>query len=505
MTITIGVLQQVSDQTNVVVASVLVNSDQILPNPLSTLVQPVYFNQIYATLQIDPNQYQIGQVTLAQVPVPFQGIYTYQFAVRFVLIGTPVTSQQFVGPVGPPGIAGKAGMAGAVGPEGPAGPTGPQGPQGFTGATGPFGGPPGPTGDRGPTGPFGATGVRGAPGIPGFTGAPGPTGQIGPRGATGIQGVTGPMGNIGLQGPTGPRGATGPQGILGPLGPTGSIGPTGSLGPTGPIGPELSTITAPDGFTNYWWKLDEPDNSSTLFNSGMIGPAGNLSVHGTVIFGGTQPTVGNSSTRTGRAGIFNGAVDFFQDTVAVGSTARGQTTGSPTLLPTTMSVHGWLRLHSLSNTGVASRIFSIWWDSAGNTPSSAPDAIALVIANNTANMFAQANVGGGGGSNKTTITLVDDPIPLLQWCHVGITYSGDGIFAPGHGTINIYLNGNRVLTDSSWYGSIDLTGGPAGDFSIGGTPFPFSGITGEFDDWRAETTLRSDAYMLALYKAGKPC
>jgi hypothetical protein len=176
MTITIGVLQQISDQSNVIVASVLVNSDQILANPLATLVQPVYFNQIYQTLNITPQQYAIGQVSLVQVPVPFQGLYTYQFAIRFVQIGTLVTTQQFIGPQGPPGIMGEPGAPGAIGPEGPPGPTGPIGPQGVTGVTGPFGGPPGATGVQGPTGPQGATGVRGAPGLPGFTGAQGITG-----------------------------------------------------------------------------------------------------------------------------------------------------------------------------------------------------------------------------------------------------------------------------------------------------------------------------------------
>jgi len=237
----------------------------------------------------------------------------------------------------------------------------------------------------------------------------------------------------------------------------------------------------------------------------MIGPVGNLSTHGTVIFGGTQPIIGNSSIRTGRSGLFSNAVDFFQDTVAAGPQVYAKTTGAPSLIATTMSIHGWLRLHEIVSGVPASHIFSIWWNSTGNTPGSAPDAIALMIAPSTANMFAQANVGGGGGSNKTTITLVDDPIPLLQWCHVGITYSGDGVFAPNHGTINIYLNGNRVLTDTTWYGSIDLTGGPASSFSLGGTPVFFAGTTGEYDDWRAETTVRSDSYMRALYQSGKPC
>ena len=230
MAITIGVLQQVSGQSNVVAASVLLNSDQILANPIATLVQPVYFNQIYQQLQINSNHYQIGQLSLGQVPVPFEGLYSYQFAIRFVLIGTPVTTQQYVGPVGPPGIAGRGGVAGAVGPGGPPGPTGPAGP---LGPTGPFGGPPGPVGPQGVTGPFGATGIRGAPG---------------PTGARGIDGVTGPLGP---QGNSGLPGEVGPQGNAGPVGPQGVTGPTGPFGPTGPAGTSFTnTLVATHFFQN---------------------------------------------------------------------------------------------------------------------------------------------------------------------------------------------------------------------------------------------------------------
>ncbi len=241
MAITVGVLKQISDQTNVVSASVLLNSDQPLANPLETLLQPVFFNQIYQQLQINPNQYQIGQLSLTQTPTSFLGTISYQFAIRFVLIGTPVTSQQFVGPQGPPGTPGKGGVPGTAGPAGPPGPTGPVGP---LGPTGPFGGPQGSTGVPGATGPQGATGVRGAPGTAGLTGATGPQGATGPaligptgvRGATGVQGPPG-AGATGPTGPIGPQGVTGSIGPIGTTGPLGATGPKGATGPTGPVGP----------------------------------------------------------------------------------------------------------------------------------------------------------------------------------------------------------------------------------------------------------------------------
>jgi hypothetical protein len=297
MTITIGVLRQVSDQANVVSASVLLNSDQILANPISVLVQPVYFNQIYAQLQIDPTQYQIGQLTLAQVPVPFQGLYTYQFAVRFVQNGTAVTSQQFVGPQGPPGIPGKAGAPGMIGSEGPPGPTGPQGPQGVTGATGPFGGPPGPTGIQGPTGPQGATGVRGAPGLPGFTGPQGVTGATGPKGATGPQGQQGIQGIQGIQGLPG---VTGPQGATGPVGPQGIQGNTGLQGPTGPAGPNgnllqtfFFTGTGGNFYLSYGSSADIPNLSFTYgsFNGSTTG----VVIYGIVYVAKTSGTNGSGA------------------------------------------------------------------------------------------------------------------------------------------------------------------------------------------------------------------
>ncbi len=222
MATTLGVQRLASDQAGVVVATILLNSEQILPNPLAALTDPVVFRQVYADLGIDPSTHDIGQLSIQPVQVPFSGIYTYSFSVRFYPKGTFSSSPQYVGPPGVPGSPGKAGGQGPPGFAGPAGPTGPKGSTGPPGPTGAYGGPPGPTGAVGTTGPRGATGPQGVPG---------------PQGATGPYGFTGPQGAVGPTGLQGIQGVFGSPGPTGPLGPTGPFGPTGPLGPTGPQGP----------------------------------------------------------------------------------------------------------------------------------------------------------------------------------------------------------------------------------------------------------------------------
>lgn len=223
MTFTVGVEKLPSDASNVVAAYVLLNTDVILPNPLTAINDTKVFAQVYSSLGLDPKSWFLSQITLSEVTQPYTALYAYSFAIRLVQVGTrdPLLLQ-FMGPVGPQGQVGKKGNQGDQGPRGPTGPAG---------ATGPYGGPPGSTGA---TGPGGGTG---------------PAGQTGPRGFQGSPGTTGPAGG---QGPTGPFGPPGPQGPAGPTGPTGARGPTGagvrgSPGPTGPRGPTGAPGTAATG------------------------------------------------------------------------------------------------------------------------------------------------------------------------------------------------------------------------------------------------------------------
>jgi len=231
MTYTVGVEKLPSDASNVVVAYVLLNTDQILPNPLTEMNRPEVFSQVYSTLGLDPRLWFLSQVTLSEVTQPFTALYAYSFGIRLVQVGTrdPLLLQ-FMGPVGPIGPGGKQGGQGDRGPQGPTGPAG---------ATGPFGGPPGPTG---PAGAAGATGIPGSTGPRGFQGSPGPTGPGGPQGPTGPLGIQGPQGPQGPTGPVGPLGPTG-AGVPGPTGPRGGVGTAGPPGPTGAQG-----VAGPRGF-----------------------------------------------------------------------------------------------------------------------------------------------------------------------------------------------------------------------------------------------------------------
>lgn len=128
MTTTVGVERLTSDASNVINAYVLLQTDEILPNPVTRLNDPGTFSQIFQTLGVTANTWFISQLTLAQVGVPQVGLYAYQFNIRLVKVGTkdPQTTQ-FLGPLGPQGPSGPRGGIGPAGPAGPAGPIGPTG------------------------------------------------------------------------------------------------------------------------------------------------------------------------------------------------------------------------------------------------------------------------------------------------------------------------------------------------------------------------------------------
>ncbi len=69
----------------------------------------------------------------------------------------------------------------------------------------------------------------------------------------------------------------------------------------------------------------------------------------------------------------------------------------------------------------------------------------------------------------------------------------------------MYLNGYRILTDSSHFqGYIDYTGN--GPWALGGTTAAgYCGFQGAMDDWRIENITRSDSYIQNVYQSGKPC
>ena len=149
MAITVGVQRIVSNQQNVIQATVVINSDEILPSPLSYLSKQEILLKIATDLGISLDEYDISNITFTSVTTPFYSEFAYNFTIRFVQKGTE--DQQtlfFQGPAGPTGPTGPIGSTGPTGPIGPIGPVGATGPIGSTGPTGPIG----PTGALGPQG-----------------------------------------------------------------------------------------------------------------------------------------------------------------------------------------------------------------------------------------------------------------------------------------------------------------------------------------------------------------
>lgn len=208
MGISVTAIKQISQPT-FIQATVILNSDALLPNPVANLINQ--YPEVARQLEINPNLWVISELSLIRATTPSGSqtsiYFSYTFLLRLTKTGVAQPGR-FQGPEGPPGPPGPVGPTGGFG--GPAGPTGP-------------GGARGPTGPLGPQGPIGPQGIQGSPGNPGLTGALGPAGATGSIGATGI-------------------GAVGPTGAPGPLGPTGPTGPFGPTGPAGPIGPASTGI-----------------------------------------------------------------------------------------------------------------------------------------------------------------------------------------------------------------------------------------------------------------------
>lgn len=139
MAVTLGVQKVASDKANIVSAQVLLNSDEILPNPLAKLTEGTILSSVFAQLSLSMDEWEIGSVALSQVTSPFFSLFTYNFSMRFVLKGTAVVDAVFIGPPGPPGVPGGQGPAGQQGAQGLAGVTGPPGLPGATGPAGPQG------------------------------------------------------------------------------------------------------------------------------------------------------------------------------------------------------------------------------------------------------------------------------------------------------------------------------------------------------------------------------
>lgn len=137
MAITVGVQKLASESPEVVNASIVLTSDQILQNPIIVLGEPSIYAQIYSQLGIKPDQYSLSTVVLLEVQSQLPGITAYNYFAKYAKKGFKVRS--IIGPTGARGPIGAMGATGPAGSDGVLGPQGPQGPDGPTGATGPAG------------------------------------------------------------------------------------------------------------------------------------------------------------------------------------------------------------------------------------------------------------------------------------------------------------------------------------------------------------------------------
>lgn len=216
MGLNITTVGQQSFATDTFQVIVVMQSDQVLDSPVSTLI--ANFATVFNQLGVGTSQWDVTLLLLVRITKPAGTQVAYHFSVGFQRKGT-VSNLTF------------------------------RGPQGATGAPGPVG----------PFGPQGATGVNGV------TGVVGPQGQTGSIGLPGSQGITG---STGPQGATGPVGPTGPAG--GPVGPTGAQGVQGPTGPAGtglnvfiPTGPVANQIIAATSATAAAWTYVSDANVAT--------------------------------------------------------------------------------------------------------------------------------------------------------------------------------------------------------------------------------------------------
>ena len=114
MTTTIGATKLLTDQPGTVRASVLLNSDSAVSNPLIEVTTYPSINKIYEVLGLT-RDYFLLECFLIQI-ANGAGLYGYTFLMKFGKASTKL--RDVVGPPGP------------TGPTGPTGPIGPQGPEG---------------------------------------------------------------------------------------------------------------------------------------------------------------------------------------------------------------------------------------------------------------------------------------------------------------------------------------------------------------------------------------
>jgi hypothetical protein len=186
----------------------------------------------------------------------------------------------------------------------------------------------------------------------------------------------------------------------------------------------------PDQYDGYVWLLNE--TSGNYKNTGFVlpnHPSTDLTISGTVIRNGT--------------GIFDNCPYFpgIGNYPTGASSSRNYIFGAETINPQPpFTISAWVNLrnyNSSNNTNLIGKLFR-----------------KHTTTNNWANPYwavqmTCASTNGGGDlyfatTNSVTSqngrTIIDFPLPLHQWCHIGMTHDGS--------TLKTYLNGCQLMTYS---------------------------------------------------------
>lgn len=223
----------------------------------------------------------------------------------------------------------------------------------------------------------------------------------------------------------------------------------------------------------------------------------------------TDLNITNTIVRTG-SGIFDNAPFFpSSGTYPAGASAtRNYAAGAKTINitpPLTVSCWVYLRNYVTGNSTIIigkeyrdSTITSSW-----TTPFHALN-ISTVTTNNGQNWIAQIATSP---TTNATITISDNPIPLQQWSHIGITYDGSVIRAFLNGVQCIYYSGSNQL-NSTAAAQISYTDGinGSGFWKIGAITATGSSNKEEppmlIQDIRVANVARPLSYFQFFYKIG---
>lgn len=267
-----------------------------------------------------------------------------------------------------------------------------------------------------------------------------------------------------------------------------------------------------DSHTYLYWPLQEAPGTTTNFvqlgtagaNSDLIGAAaggGGNNFGGSVTAANYNPSGTAPVLWCGKSSPTGYGVDFIQHNAA--DCVYLVTSGEP-FQPgstTTVSVHGWFKIHVAPTSGQFFRLISNWCDVSGI--GSSPDALAILLSNTGSQLYMYAQGSSNGTSSGSLLSLspttgnfARNGLNLHTWHHVAFTFNS--------GTAILYLDGEPIGQGAWGGGGHSALVWGNGNWSLGGSPVNSTqtGFDGVLSDWRVETTVRPGTYFNALYQRG---